>query len=87
MLPIGKPTQMICQDFCRAFTVFQVGALRDGDVEEAVNALEVIGDELGSHGTGAERKNAFLIGLSGVQAQPVGGQPELCFENYWPAPS
>lgn len=58
--------------------------LEPGDVDEALNALEIIGDNTGSHGTGEERKNAYLIGATGSQADPRGGVPENCLAAYWP---
>jgi predicted metalloprotease len=66
-----------------AYSVFLDNYLEPGDLDEAVNALGVIGDELGSHGTNAERQNAFLIGYSGTTEVPGGGVPARCIENYW----
>jgi uncharacterized protein len=60
------------------------GGLEPGDVDEAVNALQAIGDNLGSHGTGPERENAFRIGLFGTQTDPRGGVPLTCLQVYWP---
>jgi hypothetical protein len=61
------------------------GKLEAGDIEEAVNALEAIGDNNGSHGTGPQRENAFRIGYSGTQADPRGGVPYTCIKVYWPS--
>jgi len=57
--------------------------LEEGDIDEGLNALAVIGDDTGDHGTGPERDNAFSIGLNGTQAQPGGGEPLRCIEEYW----
>jgi len=61
------------------------GRLEAGDVDEALNALAIIGDNQGDHGTGAERDNAFSIGLYGSQADPRGGVPLNCTKAFWPA--
>ena len=66
-----------------AYSVFLDNYLEDGDVDEAVNALEVIGDDLGSHGTGAQRQNAFLVGYAGTTEAPGGGVPGKCIDQYW----
>lgn len=58
--------------------------LEPGDVEEAINALQAIGDNTGSHGTGSQREAAFRIGLYGTQTDPRGGVPLTCLQVYWP---
>ena len=67
-----------------AYSVFLDDILEKGDIDEAVNALGVIGDTVGSHGTGAERQNAFLIGYTGTRLYPQGGVPENCMKAFWP---
>ena len=57
--------------------------LEEGDIDEGLNALAVIGDDTGDHGTGPQRDNAFSIGLNGTQTQPGGGEPLRCIEEYW----
>jgi hypothetical protein len=70
-----------------AYSVALDRYLEEGDLEEAINALEVIGDNRGSHGTGAERQNAYLIGYSGSVDNPLGGTPANCIRAFWPAAS
>jgi hypothetical protein len=83
--PISPGRELIADCFAGvwAYNVFLDEYLEDGDIDEAINALGVIGDDLGSHGTGAERQNAFLIGYSGTEAEPGGGVPGKCVDNYW----
>ncbi len=57
--------------------------LEEGDIDEGLEALAVIGDDTGDHGTGQERDDAFNIGLNGTQSQPGGGEPLRCIEVYW----
>jgi predicted metalloprotease len=66
-----------------AYTVFQEARLEEGDLDEAVAALEAVGDQLGTHGTPAERRTAFQIGFAGTTDIPGGGQPDRCIDNYW----
>ena len=83
--PLHPEVELIADCFAGvwAYGVFLDRALSDGDIDEAVNALEVIGDDIGSHGTGEQRKNAFLIGFTGTRQQPGGGIAGRCIENYW----
>ena len=67
-----------------AYSVFLASYLEEGDIDEALNALEVIGDASGSHGTGEQRKNAFMIGYTGSQSYPYGGVPANCLVAFWP---
>lgn len=84
--PVNANLELIADCFAGVWTysVFLDNYLEAGDTEEALNALEAIGDNLGSHGTPEQRKNAFLIGFTGTQAYPQGGVPENCIKAYWP---
>lgn len=84
--PAGSNSELIADCFSGvwAYSVFLDNILEAGDIDEAVNALGVIGDNAGSHGTGAERQNAFLIGYTGSKVYPRGGVPENCIKAYWP---
>lgn len=68
-----------------AYSMSLDGYLEQGDIDEALHALAVIGDSQGSHGTGAERNNAFAIGLYGSQTDPRPGVPQNCITAYWPS--
>jgi predicted metalloprotease len=85
--PPRKPNSELLAD-CFAgvwsYSVFLDNYLEEGDIEEAVSALSVIGDDLGDHGTGRQRQNAFMIGYTGTTSAPGGGRPERCIETYWP---
>jgi len=58
--------------------------LAPNDETVALNALGVIGDNLGSHGTSAQRQTAFEIGAGGTTNDPRGGVPQNCTAAYWP---
>lgn len=82
----GKPnSELIADCFAGvwAYSVFLDNYLEEGDIDEAVNALGVIGDDVGDHGTNAERQTAFLIGYTGTQVAPGGGMPQRCIEEFW----
>jgi predicted metalloprotease len=69
-----------------AYAVFLDGYLEPGDVDEALQAVAAIGDAdvtIASHGTGAQRQNAWLIGYQGSMANPVPGTPANCITAYW----
>lgn len=68
-----------------SYSAFTRGYLSQNDVDVALSALGVIGDDVGSHGTGAQRENAFEIGYYGLQSNPVPGLPTNCISTYWPA--
>jgi uncharacterized protein len=69
-----------------AYSVYLDSYLEAGDIEEAIAAVGVIGDDDPSspHGTPAERQNAFSLGFYGSQANPVGGVPGNCIAAFWP---
>ncbi|GAA2100059.1 hypothetical protein GCM10009841_14420 [Microlunatus panaciterrae] len=88
----GKNKELIADCFAGvhtyALSLGTDGSLDPGDVDEALNALAAIGDQgdggTDPHGTPAERKNAFQIGLYGSQADPRGGVPANCTKAFWP---
>lgn len=84
--PVQPQSELIADCFAGvwAYSVAVDGYLEEGDVDEAMNALAVIGDSQGSHGTGLERANAFAIGTYGTVADPRGGVPQNCIGAYWP---
>ena len=87
--PTQPQSELIADCFAGvwAYSVAVDGYLEEGDVDEAMNALAVIGDNPGSgvsHGTASERSNAFAIGLYGTVADPRGGVPQNCIAAYWP---
>jgi predicted metalloprotease len=61
--------------------------LVQGDIEEAVNALYVVGSyDFGNpdfHGTPDQRVTAWEIGFYGSAAYPYGGVPGNCITAYW----
>ena len=65
------------------------GHLDAGDIDEAVAALEALGDtsttSTDPHGTPEERSNAFRIGLQGSVADPRPGVPNNCLKAFFPA--
>jgi predicted metalloprotease len=88
--PQGKDSELIADCFAGAWaaSVYHQGLLEEGDVEEAVAALEVIGDVGVSeypHGTGPERVDAFVAGYAGIEGQTGPGDPVSCFRLYWTA--
>lgn len=85
--PTKPDNELLADCFSGAVTygLGQWGVLDDGDVDEAIAAFGVIGDEQNDHGTDAQRQTAFEIGLYGSQAQPGGGEPTACLAAYWPA--
>lgn len=86
--PTGKNSELIADCFAGnwAASVYAQGLLEEGDVEEAVAALSVIGDVGESeypHGTGEERVSAFTAGYAGIQDVTGPGDPASCFRLYW----
>ncbi|MGY3317263.1 neutral zinc metallopeptidase [Arthrobacter sp. TE12232] len=62
------------------------GLLQPGDYDEAVAALESIGDTVASndpHGTPEQRKEALLAGYNGIEGQTNSGDPLTCIATYW----
>lgn len=61
--------------------------LVQGDIEEAINALYVIGsydfDNPLFHGTPEQRVTAWEIGFYGSTSYPYGGVPGNCISAYW----
>lgn len=87
--PTNPQSELIADCFAGVWTyaVFLSGYLEAGDVDEAYAAAYAIGDPnvtVQSHGTGAQRQNAYLIGYQGSQANPVPGLPANCITAYWP---
>ena len=79
-LPTGKNMELIADCFAGvwAVAVYKDGMLEAGDVEEAIAALEAIGDSgTGSdpHGTPAERARAWKVGYYGLQSNPSCRRP------------
>ncbi|WP_433802956.1 neutral zinc metallopeptidase [Actinomycetospora sp. CA-084318] len=78
-----KEKELIADCFAGVWanTAYYSGYLTDTDKEEAVAALESIGDaETGGadpHGSPAERKYAFEMGYDN-------GAPAMCINAYWP---
>lgn len=64
------------------------GRLDPGDIDEALAALNALGDRsTGSsdpHGTPAERQNAFRVGLYGSETNKLPGYPHNCLKAFWP---
>jgi hypothetical protein len=87
--PTGKNSELIadCLAGVSAAAIFSDGFLEDGDLDEALAAMEAVGDyDVASsdhHGTPAERSTAFLIGFGGSVANPTPGLPANCFIAYW----
>ncbi|MEJ2863220.1 neutral zinc metallopeptidase [Actinomycetospora flava] len=77
-----KEKELIADCFAGVWanTAYYAGYLTDTDKEEAVAALEAIGDSgIGGndpHGTPAERKYAFELGYEYA--------PAMCINTYWP---
>lgn len=67
-----------------AASAFTEGYLDDGDIDEGLAVLAVIGDAPGQvdHGTARQRKAAFLLGYQGDDAAQ-GGDPNTCMVEYW----
>lgn len=84
--PRNPNTELIADCFAGvwAHTVFVDGYLEAGDLDEAINALGVIGDTHGSHGTNQQRVTAFRIGYFGSKANPTPGLPANCITAFWP---
>ena len=65
----------------------RLGDDREAVVDQAVGALETLGDyEFASpqhHGTPAERADAVRIGIYGTQDEPTPALPQNCFNAYW----
>lgn len=90
--PQGKNSELIADCFsgihAYALSLGVDGYLDPGDIEEALAALELMGDppegSNNPHGTAAERGNAYRIGLAGTTDDPRGGVPDSCIQVYWP---
>jgi predicted metalloprotease len=82
--PNGKYKELLADCFAGnwAANVYYQGYLEAGDFEEAVYAVEAIGDDTGSHGTSAERTAAFQLGYHGMQGGTP-GDPATCIQYYW----
>jgi uncharacterized protein len=76
-----------CFSGVAAYGIWSRGYLDGGDIDEAIGALVALGsDEVAApdhHGTGAEREQAFRIGLYGPAGNPGGGIPVNCIQAYW----
>jgi len=89
--PAEKYAELIadCMAGAWAASAYYKGYLEEGDYEEAVSALEAIGDyEIFSpqhHGTPQERVVALLTGYNGTDVWPP-ASPEACIEQYWITP-
>jgi len=98
--PTGKYIELVADCFAGiwAANVWYEGYLDAGDQDEAIAALESIGDPPGFRGTGAhgqpaERSKAFEVGYIGVQAgtDELGNNiaayapatPRACIDWYW----
>jgi predicted metalloprotease len=91
---ISKNNELLADCFAGVWTttVHDQGRLDNGDVAEALAALDLMGDQPttdGStpaypHGTPAERENAFPIGSYGTTTNPVPAVPRNCLNTYWP---
>lgn len=83
--PTGKNRELIADCFAGVWmaSAYYSGLLEPGDFEEGVAALEAIGDELGTHGTSAERRDALLVGYNGIPGETAPGDPGACIQTYW----
>jgi hypothetical protein len=88
--PPGKNSELLADCFAGVWTtaLYSQGNLEEGDLDEALNALSVMGDKTTNpkfpHGTAEERNEAFRYGIYGSQADPRGGVPATCIKQYWP---
>ncbi|UUS29391.1 neutral zinc metallopeptidase [Streptomyces changanensis] len=87
--PAGKWTELIadCMAGVWATHAYHSGYLTAENYEEAVSALEAIGDYQyyapDHHGTPQERKEALLTGYNGIPNRHAPGAPSACVEKYW----
>lgn len=86
--PTGKWAELIadCMAGVWVHSAFEEGFVKDGDIGEAVSAMEVLGDDVaapGTHGTPEERKVALLTGLLGIKGERPAGTPQVCIAAYW----
>ncbi|MFF9981186.1 neutral zinc metallopeptidase [Streptomyces erythrochromogenes] len=87
--PTGKWKELVadCMAGIWVRSVYESGFLQPGDFEEAVAAMEDIGDEQTAapdhHGTPQERQQALLTGYLGVPEKYAPGRPLSCIEAYW----
>lgn len=83
-----------CYAGVSTYSVYQAGYLHAGDVDEAINVLEIMADydvlRPDHHGTPEERTRAFKIGLYGLSTKPDGtpitpvpGSPANCNQEFW----
>lgn len=86
--PNGKYKELIADCFSGnwAADFYYQGGMSTDDFEEAVSALEAIGDHNyfapDHHGTPEERVAAFEVGYYGVQGGTP-GDPSACIQYYW----
>lgn len=85
IVPTGKNDELIADCLAGAWmaTAQQRGMLTDTDVEEAVAALEAVGDKSpsGGHGTSRERVAALALGYQGDATNPA-GSVSTCLAAY-----
>lgn len=88
--PVGKYNELIadCMAGVWAASAYYQGFLDErADWDEAVTALQVIGDyELLSpehHGTPQERMDALATGYNGIPGVTEPGSPDACIRTYW----
>lgn len=86
--PTGANKELIADCFAGVWMTAEYyrGVLTDTDVEEAVAALEAIGDGPGvsadPHGTSAQRAAALRLGYHGGDGYAP-GKPAACINAYW----
>lgn len=84
--PNGMYKELIADCFAGnwAAHAYYQGYLEAGDIEEAVAAMEAVGDDLGSHGTPKQRMNTFQLGYYGLDGSGGNpGDPATCIQYYW----
>jgi hypothetical protein len=85
----NKNRELIADCFAGVWagTKYYDGLMEPGDFDEAVAAIETIGDVAGapeSHGTSEERKAALIYGYQGDAAgDNIVGTPQQCIAQYW----
>ncbi len=89
VIPSPKNRELIADCFAGnwMYSAYTDAILEAGDVDEAVAAMEAVGDfEVNSpqhHGTPDERREALLGGFEGVGGQFGPGDPWGCVAKYW----
>ncbi|MFD0267846.1 neutral zinc metallopeptidase [Streptomyces sp. NPDC127106] len=87
--PGAKWKELIADCLAGTWTAhaYYSGYLQDGDFDEAVTALEAVGDYRffapDHHGTPQERREALLTGYHGIPNRYPPGAPAACVEKYW----